>query len=415
MLESSLVPRLAGMMFLQFFVWGAWFVTIGNFVVAEGTGFGPIIGEDVRGWVYTAPAIAAVLSPVFLGMIADRFFATQRVLAVLHVLGGGLMLLLPSYTKAGDDGLFGWIVFAYMLCYMPTLGLTSALAFRHLPDRERQFPIVRVFGTIGWIVAGLVVSQVLEADEKSVQFVVAGAASIALGVFAWTLPHTEPPGRGQAFSLAESLGIRAVGLLRDKNFLIFALSSFLVCLPLAAYYAFAQSYAKVVGYEAPGATMTVGQGAEVLFMLVMPWCFRRLGVKWMLAVGMAAWGVRYGLFALAAEEQVRTLVLAGIALHGICYDFFFVTGQIYVDRFASSEIRGQAQGFLVLLTQGLGIGLGTRAMVWLHSEVTEVNGDQKITDWETFWAAPAGAALIVLVFFMMTFRERGLPVQESEV
>jgi nucleoside transporter len=287
-------PLLCVMMFLQFFVWGSWYVTAGTFVPAMQW------DQSTTGWVYSAGPIAALISPLFLGLCADRYFASQRVLAVMHALGGAIMLvLIPGAIEARDARWFEWYVLLYMLCYMPTLGLCNTVAFSHVTNPEKQFPLARVFGTLGWIAAVTLVSKGLEADTKPVMFLVAGGSSIALAVFCLVLPHTPPPAAGKQVSLGETLGLGAVGLLRDRGFAVFVGCSFLICIPLAGYYSFGSQFA-ATAWKNPGYYMTFGQWAEVFFMLVMPLCFLRLGVRWMLAVGMLAWVVRYGLFAAAA-------------------------------------------------------------------------------------------------------------------
>jgi len=366
-------PLLCAMMFLQFFVWGSWYVTAGTFVPAMGW------PQTTTGWVYSAGPIAALISPLFLGLIADRYFASQRVLAVMHGLGAVVMLvLIPGAIEAKDATYFEWYVLAYMLCYMPTLGLSNTVAFSHIENAEKQFPLARVFGTLGWIAAVTLVSKGMGADQKPVMFLVAGYSSLAMAVLSWMLPHTPPPAAGKQVSLGEMLGLGALGLLRDRAFAVFLLCSFLTCLPPAGYYGFGNQFAGTVWSE-PGFYLTFGQWAEVLFMVVMPACFARLGVKWMLAVGMLAWVIRYGLFALAAGSAPPTawMVLGGILLHGICYDFFFVTGQIFVDQKARPEIRGQAQSMLVLVTQGLGMLLGAQAM----TEIVTGNTAGGVADW----------------------------------
>jgi nucleoside transporter len=389
-------PLLCAMMFLQFFVWGSWYVTAGTFVPAMGW------PQTTTGWVYSAGPIAALISPLFLGLIADRYFASQRVLAVMHGLGALLMLvLIPDAIAAKDAARFEWYVLAYMLCYMPTLGLSNTVAFSHIRDPEKQFPLARVFGTLGWIAAVTLVSKVLGADQKPEMFTVAGNASLAMAVLSWLLPHTPPPAAGKQVSLGETLGLGALGLLRDPAFAVFLFCSFLICIALAGYYSFGNQFAGTVWSE-PGFYLTFGQWAEVLFMIAMPACFARLGVKWMLAVGMLAWVVRYGLFSLAAGAAPPTawMVLGGILLHGICYDFFFVTGQIFVEQKARPEIRGQAQSLLVLVTQGLGMLLGAQAMTAIVTGNTV--GDA--ADWGAIWRLPCLGAAAVLVVFVLLFR-----------
>jgi nucleoside transporter len=389
------------MMVLQFFVWGSWYVTAGTFVPAMGW------PQTTTGWVYSAGPIAALISPLFLGLIADRFFASQRVLGAMHLLGAIVMLvLIPGAIEAKDATSFEWYVLAYMLCYMPTLGLSNTVAFSHITNPERQFPLARVFGTLGWIAAVTVVSKILGADQKPIMFEVAGYASLAMAALSWILPSTPPPAADKDVSFGETLGLGAVGLLRDPGFAVFLACSFLICIPLAGYYGFGNQFAGTVWSE-PGFYLTFGQWAEVLFMIAMPACFARLGVKWMLAVGMLAWVVRYGLFSLAAGSTPPSswMVLGGILLHGICYDFFFVTGQIYVDQKASPQIRGQAQSFLVLVTQGLGMLLGAQAMTSIVTEHT-VN---EVPAWSTIWFWPCVGALVVLVVFLLLFRAPDRP------
>ncbi len=443
-------PRLAVMMFLEFFVWGAWYVTVGNFIGAVGWSAG------VVGWAYSVGPIAGVMSPLFLGMVADRFFATQKVLGVLHLLGGAAMFCVPMTAK-GESPLsepFVWLLMAHMLCYMPTLGLVNTLAFHNMTNQEKQFPLIRVFGTIGWIIAGIFISKVLGADKSALQFHVTGTAAILLGAYSFTLPHTPPPAAGKKFSLRDALGLDAIVLLKNPSFFVFMISSFLICVPLAAYYSFAPIYADAVGFTNPGFTMSFGQMSEVFFMVVMPLCFARLGVKWMLLIGMIAWVLRYGLFSVAATGNVTWMVLIGIILHGICYDFFFVTGQVYVDKKAPKAIRGQAQGFLVLMTLGLGLWIGAKvssAIVdgftppeakALETEITAKGGEifqlekqvaergldsaaalesriaqltsernelshkkNTLLDWKSIWFYPAVAAGAIMVLFALIFKD----------
>ncbi|MGE3172797.1 MAG: MFS transporter [Planctomycetota bacterium] len=394
-------PLLCAMMFLQFFVWGSWYVTAGTFVPAQ-----PGWEQSTTGWVYSAGPIAALITPLFLGLIADRFFQSQRVLAVMHLLGGLVMLfLIPGAIRAGDAVAFEWYVLAYMLCYMPTLGLSNTVAFSHIEHPEKQFPLARVFGTLGWIAAVTLVSKGLAADTDAIMFRVAGWSSMAMAALSWVLPATPPPAAGKQQGLAETLGLGALPLLLQPAFLVFLLCSFLICIPLAGYYAYGNQFA-ATAFENPGFYMTFGQWAEVLFMLVMPLCFASLGVKWMLAVGMLAWVVRYALFSSAGDPPVAWMVLGGILLHGICYDFFFVTGQIYVDRQARPEIRGQAQSLLVLVTQGLGMWIGAQVMTGIVQDHSPEGGT---IDWPGIWQWPALFALAILIVFVVAFRPRTPP------
>jgi nucleoside transporter len=388
------------MMFLEFFVWGSWYVSVGNYMGAHGM-------SDHIATAYTVGPIAAILSPLFLGMIADRFFATERVLGAMHLLGGAAMLVVPRFTAEPDW--FIAVIFVHMLCYMPTLGLTNTLAFHNMTNQEKQFPLIRVFGTIGWIAANLVISSGLHADKGEAQFYVAGGAAILLGLYSFSLPHTPPPAAGRPFSLRDAFCIDALKLMNGRSFAVFIVGSFLICIPLAAYYSFAPVFVSDVGVHDVAATMSIGQVSEIFFMLVMPLFFARLGVKWMLAVGMFAWFARYGLFAAAAERHVMWMVVAGIVLHGICYDFFFVTGQIYVDKKASAAIRGQAQGLLVLVTQGLGLGIGAQVIGALVARYSSGPATALVREWRTIWTVPCVTAAVILVLFIPLFRDDARP------
>jgi nucleoside transporter len=285
---------------------------------------------------------------------------------------------------------------------MPTLGLINTLSFHNMTDQERQFPLVRVFGTLGWIAAGLVVSYVLQADTRAMQFYLAGGAAIVLGLYSFSLPHTPPPLAGRPATIRDILCVDALALLKNPSFAVFMVCSFLICIPLAAYYAFAGVYVASVGFERVAAVMSTGQAAEVIFMIVMPLFFARLGVKWMLSAGMLAWVIRYALFAAAAESQILPMVVLGIALHGICYDFFFVTGQIYVDRVAPKHLRGQAQGLLVLITLGLGLWIGASVSARIVEKFTA--DESGSVDWQSVWTYPSVAAAAILLIFIATFR-----------
>ncbi len=416
---SIVLVLLSAMMFLQFFVWGSWYVSMTGFMIPEGMG-------GLIAAAYSVGPIAAIVSPFFLGLIADRFFPTERVLGAMHLLGGAVLCAAPAVASAFTGG-SPWlhpyilILLLHMLCYMPTLGLTTTLAFHNLPNREKHFPLVRVWGTIGWIAGNLAVSVLPGKDAAAEQFYLGGGAAVLLGVFSFFLPHTPAPAKGKKISVREILGLDSLALLKQRSYLVFVVCSFLLCIPLAGYYAQARNYVDATGSAVNNSatfTMSFGQMSEIFFMLVMPLCFRRLGVKWMLAIGMLAWVVRYGLFAGAWDDRVTWMVIGGVLMHGICYDFFFVTGMIYVDKAANPQIRGQAQGFLVLITQGLGMLIGAQAFGWLVGHYTSVpvfvveptpeQGAAATTvDWKMVWAIPAAFALGVLIAFVVLFRERG--------
>jgi len=400
----SVRAKLSTMMFLQFFIWGAWYTTIAVYMTHHGM-------ETLTHWPYTVNPIAAIVAPFFLGLVADRYFATEKVLGVLHLLGGVVMFLVPQAT--GAPTVFILLLLLYNLCYMPTLGLANSLAFHHIQSQEQQFPYIRVFGTVGWIVAGLFISWVLSplsgavAEQTRLPVYTTATASIILGLFCFTLPHTPPPGAGQRVSLRSIVGLDALAQLGDRAFYVFITASLLLCIPLAAYYNFTQIFLGDAGVTKIAATQTWGQISETGFMLLMPLFFARLGVKKMLLVGMGAWVLRYALFALAAPAAVFPLIFIGIVLHGVCYDFFFVTGQIYVDKKSTPAVRGQAQGFLVLVTYGVGMLIGAQVAGNVYKALLGGAGSLTLAQWPSFWVLPAGFAAVVLLLFATLFRPGG--------
>jgi nucleoside transporter len=414
--STGVFVRLCVMMFLEFFIWGAWYVTTGNFMTAAG------MTAEIK-YAYMLAPIAAIISPFFLGMIADRFFASERVLAVLHLLGGAAMLAVPMAARSGPVPFLA-VVWIHTLCFMPTINLTNSIAFANLTDQEKQFPMIRVFGTLGWIAAGLLVSF-MGVDNSATQYTITGACAILLAVFSLVLPHTPPPAKGKKATVGEILGLDALSLFKSRSFAVFAISSFLICIPLAAYYSYAARMvgdvyaARDAGNTTPpvGATMSVGQAAEVVFMLIMPFFFKRLGVKWMLALGMLAWVARYALFAMGAPQQVLWMIVLGIGLHGICYDFFFVTGFIYTDKRAPKRIRNQAQGLIVLLTYGLGLFIGAYITGELFNNIVgTATGAAALPLYQKFWTYPAVFALVIFVVFAVLFRDdsKDAPADEPE-
>ncbi len=395
-MTTILYARLSTLMFLQFFVWGAWFVTLGTYLNALG-----FAATDI-GLAYLTNNLGAIIAPFFVGMIADRFFASERVVALLH-LGGAAVLLYASTLS--DPGAIIVALLVYNSAYMSTLALANGIGFAHMTMPDEQFPRVRVWGTIGWIAAGLAITFVLgnrttNVEASDLPMKMAAVCSALLGLYCFTLPHTPPAGRGVRTTLADIAGVQALSLLKDRAFAVFAASSLLISIPLAFYYSFANLYLNETGMTGVAAKMTLGQASEVLFMVAMPFCFRRLGVKWMLLVGMLAWVVRYGFFAYGSLDLVGFLYL-GILLHGVCYDFFFVTGQIYVDQRAGPRIRASAQGLIALLTYGAGMAIGT----YLAGYVVEMNVVGDGHDWQSIWLLPCSFAAVVTVVFTAVFRE----------
>ena len=398
-MTASVRFRLSGMMFLQYFIWGAWSVPLGTYLG------GPLAfeGEQI-GLVFGTTAIAAMVSPFFVGMVADRFFATERLLAALHVAGG---LLLFATSQQASFGAFYGVLLAYALCYMPTLALTNAIAFRQMANPGRQFPAVRVLGTIGWIAAGLAVGFLaLEDTARPLQ--IAAAASVVLGCFCLTLPHTPPARAATRVTARDVLGLDALRLLRERSFAVFVAGSFLVCIPLQFYYTFANPFLNEIGVANAAGKMTLGQVSEIGFMLLMPWFLVRLGVKRLLLIGMLAWALRYVLFAYGDPGPGVWMLYGGILLHGVCYDFFFVTGQIYVDTKAPADLRAAAQGFIAFVTLGAGGFIGT----WFAGRVVDayaVAGGAAVHEWGAIWLVPAMWSVVVLLLVAVFFTHRDGP------
>ena len=396
-----LTSRLSLMLFVQYFIWGAWGTTLGNYMGTIG------MGESIP-LAYSLGPFASVVAPFFLGMVADRFFHSEKVLGVLCIVGGVALMLMPSF--AGSP-LFLALLGVHALCYFPAIGLTASLAFHHLIHKEKEYPVVRVFGTIGWIAAGIVVSKILHADFESTPLYVAGGASLFLGFYSFTLPRTPPPSAGMKTTWKQILGIDALKQLKTRSFIVFLFCAMLTYIAFGIYFPYAPVYLADVGIENPGFQMTFGQMSEIIFMLLIPFFFRRLGVKWMLFIGMLAWFVRFTLFAGAAVDGIYVMILFGILVHGICFDFFFVTGQIYIDKRTTPEIRGQVQGLLVLLTYGVGFLIGTQGS-GLFVNLLGEGGSLTPPDWRLFWGVFAAAALLFALFFYFTFNDEEESVED---
>lgn len=404
-MKAALRIQFSIMMFLEFFIWGAWYTTIGVFMSKHNM-------ANLTHWPFTVNPIAAIIAPFFVGLIADRYFATQKVLGILHILGAVFMFLTPA--AAGNPLVFILLLLAYNICYMPTMSLANTICFHKMSDQEKEFPLIRVFGTIGWIVAGLLISFVLsrfvpadiKPEETAIPLYLTAGASLVLGIYSFFLPNTPPPAYGKKVSAKSIIGVDAFKQLGSSSFYVFLLCSFLICIPLAAYYNFTQLFLSGARFEHIAATQTIGQVSETLFIMLMPFFFIRLGVKWMLAAGMLAWILRYVLFALGAPDLVTWMILTGIALHGICYDFFFVTGQIYVDKKASASIRAQAQGLIVFVTYGVGMLVGAQTAGMVYNSFLGSSGSLTLQQWQSFWWIPAAFAAAVLVLFILLFKDK---------
>ena len=401
-MKSFTRARLSLMMFLNFFIWGIWFVTLGTYLGQE------LNAKDVEiGAAFGTQSLGAIIAPFIIGLIADRFFSAQKILGVMHLLGAGLMYYLS--TRAEFNAFYP-VLLGYMIIYMPTLALVNAISFRQMQDPEKEFSFIRLWGTVGWIVAGLLIGWLsLERDAKLEQtFIIAAAVSAVLGIFSFTLPDTPPPKAGTRTSFREIIGLDAIGLLRKKNFLVFFVASMLICIPLAFYYQLTNPFLNETGIERAAAKMSLGQMSEVLFLFLMPFFFSRLGVRNMLLIGMLAWVARYLCFGYGNAGEGIWLLYAGIILHGICYDFFFVTGQIYTDQQAGPRIRSAAQGMITLATYGVGMLVG----FWIAGLIAEKYKTAEGHDWQTIWMVPAAVAAAIMLLFFIFFRNKKQPHQK---
>ncbi|MED5453071.1 MAG: MFS transporter [Verrucomicrobiota bacterium] len=443
-MNSSIRIKLSIMMFLQFFVWGAWFTTLGLALSTNNL-------SEIIGGAYGAVPIAAMIAPLLLGLITDRLFNSEKTMGVLHIIGGILLLIAPSLISSGKGNLLSWLIMGHMLCYMPTLALSNTVAFTNIDDRSK-FPALRVWGTIGWIVAGLVIGGLGMSSSPKI-FIIGGVSGLGLGVLCFFMPATPPPAKGKPVNITTILMLDAFKMLGNVPFLVFMLCSAAICVPLAYYFAYTSVYLPQIGFQATASTMALGQMSEIVFMLLVPFFFRKLGVKIMIIVGMLAWVARYALFAYGAPEQVVWMIMLGVVLHGICYDFFFVTGFMYTDNKAPKEIRSQAQSLLVFFTQGVGMFFGYKiaagsALFPVVSDYTLTPGftavqessdalaatiepatfgfwesfgtmfltekpeaagsiiSDAMSNWKVFWMFPCLMALVVTVVFAVAFWDK---------
>ena len=401
-MSTRIQIQLSVMMFIEFFIWGGWFVTMGIYLPNTLNATDPEIAL-----AYSTQSWGAIIAPFIIGLIADRFFNAERILGVLHLIGAVLMF---QISQAGSFGVFYPYILGYMILYMPTLALVNSVSFNQMDDPAKQFSFVRVFGTMGWIVAGLAISFIFHWDSPAgiaegalkYTFLMTAVASAFLGIFSFTLPKTPPRiGRSGHVRIADIIGLEALKLLKDRNFLVFFLASILICIPLAFYYQHAGQFLGEVKISNPAGKLSVGQISEMLFMLLLPYFFKRYGFKMTMIVAMLAWAVRYVLFSIGSSGEMVFILMVGIVLHGVCYDFFFVSGQIYTDSKAGLKYKSAAQGMITLATYGIGMLIG----FWTAGKIT----DAYLTSegghfWDTIWLYPAGFAFLVMVLFAVLFR-----------
>ncbi len=409
-LNNGITTRLSIMMFLQFFIWGGWFVTLGTFL---GNNINATDGQIAQ--AFSTQSWGAIIAPFIVGLIADRYFNAERILGVLHLFGALLMYLMSNTT---EFSVFYPYVLGYMVLYMPTLALVNSVAFRQLTDPSKQFSKIRVFGTVGWIIAGLVISFVFSWDSQEAigqgmlknTFTMTAIASGILGLFSFTLPKTPPlVEKGEKLAIKDILGLDALKLLTDKNFAIFFFSSVLICIPLAFYYQNANPFLTEIGVSNATGKMTIGQGSEVLFMLLLPIFLNKYGIKKTLLFGMLAWAFRYLLFAYGNSDELVFMLIGGIALHGICYDFFFVSGQIYTDSKAGEKFKSSAQGLITLATYGVGMLIG----FWAAGKISEYYVTSDGHAWESIWILPAAFSAVVFLIFAFSFKNEKIEYKEA--
>jgi nucleoside transporter len=381
------------MMFLQYFIWGSWYVTMGTYMGEHLKSSGVQVGA-----AYSALAIATMISPFFVGLIADRFFAAQKLMGVLHLVGA---LLLFLATRIDDNTIFYWVILVYSLLYMPTIALSNNVAFSQMTDPGKQFPWIRVFGTLGWIVAGVLIGR-LGIEKTSSTFIMAATVSAGLGLISFLLPNTPPKGKVAGMSASSALGSEAFVLFKDRPYLLFFIAAILICIPLSFYYGFANPFLNELNVQDAATKMTLGQASEALFILAIPFLFYRIGVKKMLLLGMTAWILRYVCFAYGNTGDYMWMLYAGIILHGICYDFFFVTGYMYTEKKAGERIKNAAQGLFTFATYGLGMFIGT----WFSGFVVDKYKTATGHNWTGVWLIPAFIALAVLIYFIIFFKEK---------
>ncbi|RTY96538.1 MFS transporter [Flavobacterium sp. GSP27] len=402
-MNSTIRIKLSIMMFLEFFIWGAWFVTLGTFL---GNNLKASGSETAA--IFSTQSWGAIIAPFIIGLIADRYFNAEKILGILHLVGAFLMY---QMYQSEEVGMFYTYVLSYMILYMPTLALVNSVSFNQMKDPEKEFANIRVWGTIGWILAGLSISFIFHWDTAEAisqgflknTFLLAGIAALILGIFSFSLPKTPPKVSEEKIKIGDIIGLDALKLLKDKNFAIFFISSILICIPLAFYYQNAHPFLTESGVENPTGKMAIGQISEALFLLLIPVFFTRFGFKKTILIGMLAWAIRYVLFAYGNGNDLSFMLIIGIALHGICYDFFFVSGQIYTNSKAGEKYKSAAQGLITLATYGVGMLIGFAVAGWITDNYKMADG---AVNWQMVWIIPAGIAFAVFLLFALLFNEK---------
>jgi nucleoside transporter len=396
--------QLSFLFFLEFFIWGGWFVTMGTFLSQNFSASG-----NELAMAYETQSIGAIIAPFIIGLIADRYFAAQKILGILHLLGAGLLFL------AGESNSFSQFypyIFMYMLLYMPTLALVNSVAFHQMKNPSKEFASIRVLGSLGWIIAGLTIGYLAWESTQLLKytFYMTSLASAILGTYSFFLPNTPPKLKsGEKIGLKEILGLDALTLLKDRSYLVFFVASVLVCIPLAFYYQHANQFLNEVGMKAAASKMVMGQISEVFFLLLLPLFLNRYGLKKVLIFGVLAWGLRYLLFAYGDAGENTWMLLFGIILHGICYDFFFVSGQIYTDFKAGEQFKSSAQGLITLATYGLGMLIGFRFAGWLTDQYVSESGHY----WDQIWIQPAIFSFVILILFLFSFKNETIKIKST--